>query len=174
MGATPIAQKTKELIAIKTTTAAGLCEEMGKAVDAISRKAYEIFERTGRLIGHDLENWFKAEAEIFHPIHLSVTESDDSISVTAEVPGFNEKELQLTIEPNRLTISGKRETSREEKNGRAVYSENCSNEIFRVVDLPAEVDATQATATLKDGKLRLTMPKVTKAQAAQIRPQAAA
>jgi HSP20 family molecular chaperone IbpA len=47
-----------------------------------------------------------------------INESDESISVKAEVPGFNEKELQVTMEPNRLAISGKRESSKEEKKGR--------------------------------------------------------
>jgi HSP20 family protein len=174
MAATAVVQKTKEPIAVKATTATGFFEEMGKTLDAISRKAFEIFEGNGRLIGHDLENWFKAEADLFHPVHLNVTESDDSIEVKAEVPGFNENELQVTMEPNRLTICGKRETSKEEKKGKTVYSEKCSNEIFRVVDLPAEVDTSKVTATLKNGTLELTMPKAPKAQAVPIRPQAAA
>jgi HSP20 family protein len=173
MGATAVVQKTKEPVAIKTITTAGFFEEMGETIDAISRRAFEIFEGDGRLIGHDLENWFKAEAELFHPVHLNVTESDDSISVKAEVPGFNENELQVTMEPDRLTISGKRETSKEEKKGKTVYSEKCSNEVFRVVGLPSEVDTDKVTATLKDGTLELTMPKAAKARAIQIRPQAA-
>jgi len=174
MVATAVVQKTKEPITVKANTPAGFFEEMGKTLDAISRRAFEIFEGNGRLIGHDLENWFKAEAELFHPVHLNITESDDSIEVKAEVPGFNENELQVTMEPNRLTICGKRETSKEEKKGKTVYSEKCSNEIFRVVDLPAEVDTSRVTATLKNGTLGLTMPKAQKAQAAPIRPQAAA
>jgi hypothetical protein len=73
MGATAVVQKTKEPVAIKTITTAGFFEEMGETIDAISRRAFEIFEGNGRLIGHDLENWFKAEAELFHPVHLNVT-----------------------------------------------------------------------------------------------------
>lgn len=73
-----------------------------------------------------------------------------------------------------MTISGKRETSKEEKKGKTTYSETCSNEVFRVVDLPVEVDTDRATATLKDGILQLTMPKAAKARTVQIRPQAAA
>ncbi len=72
-----------------------------------------------------------------------------------------------------MTISGKRETSKEEKKGKTTYSETCSNEVFRVVDLPVEVDTDRATATLKDGILQLTMPKAAKARTVQIRPQAA-
>ena len=90
------------------------------------------------------------------------------------VPGFNEKELQVTMEPNRLTIFGKRESSKEEKKGKTTYSETCSNEVFRVVDLSIEVDTEKVTATVKDGILQLTMPKAGEARNVQIRPQASA
>jgi HSP20 family protein len=165
MGATAVVQKSKEPIAVATATGEGFHEEMHKAFDTISRRAFEIFESNGCLFGHDIEDWFKAENELFHPVHLDITESDESISVKAEVPGFNEKDLKVTVEPSRLTISGKRESNIEEKKGRTAYSETCSNELFRVVALPAEVDTGKVAATLKDGVLLLTMPKAAKAGA---------
>lgn len=170
---TAIVQKEKPGVAVKTTTPEDLLKQMFEAFDVISRKAFEIFESNGRLVGHDVEDWFKAEKELFHPVHFEVTESDNSISVKAEVPGFNEKDLQVTTEPNRLTISGKRGSSKEEKKGKTTYSETCSNEVFRVVDLPVEVDTEKVTATLKDGVLQLTMPKAAKARPVPIKAQAA-
>ena len=166
-------QKANEPIAIRTATTEGSLEDVQKAFDAISRRAFEIFESNGRAIGHDGEDWLKAESELFHPVHLDITESEESISVKAEVPGFNEKELQVTAEPNRLTISGKRESSKEEKKGKSVYTETCSSEIFRVVALPAEIDTGKVAARLKDGVLQLTMAKAAKSGAVAIRPQAA-
>jgi HSP20 family protein len=80
----------------------------------------------------------------------------------------------VTMEPSRLTISGKHESSREEKKGKTVYSEACAKEVFRVVELPTEVDTEKVTATLKDGILLLTMPKAAKARTVPIRPQTAA
>jgi HSP20 family protein len=94
--------------------------------------------------------------------------------VKAEVPGFSYRDLEVTMEPSRLTISGKRESSKEEKKGKTVYSETCSNEIFRVVELPAEVDTGKATATLKDGILQLSVPKAAKARSVPIRTQSVA
>lgn len=164
----------KEGIAIKTTTPKSFLNQMQEAVDAISRRAFEIFRGNGSLFGHDVEDWLQAEKELFHPIHLDINESDNSISVKVEVPGFNEKELQVTMEPGRLTISGKHESSKEEKKGKTVYSEVCAKEVFRVVELPAEVDTEKVTATLKDGILQLTMPKSVKARTVPIRPPAAA
>jgi len=166
-------QKAKEQIAVKATTTERFFQDVQKAFDAISRRAFEIFESNGRMVGYDIEDWLKAEKELFHPVHLDMTETDESVLVGAEVPGFSEKELEVTVEPTHLTISGKRESNKEEKKGKSVYSETCSSEIFRSVALPAEVDTGKVTATLKDGILQLTMPKAAKPEAIQIRPQVA-
>jgi HSP20 family protein len=90
---------------------------MTEVFDAISRRAFELFENNGRAFGHDVEDWFKAEKELLHPVPIHVTETGESVEVKAEVPGFNEKELEVNVEPRRLTITGKRETSKEEKKG---------------------------------------------------------
>jgi HSP20 family molecular chaperone IbpA len=66
----------------------------------------------------------------------------------AEVPGFNDKELQVTAEAGRLTISGKRESSKKEKKSKTECSEPCSNEVLRVVELAAEVNTENVAATL--------------------------
>jgi len=66
----------------------------------IARRAYEIFETNGREFGRDLENWFRAERELLHPVPLNITESDSSLELKAEVPGFTEKELEIGVEPS--------------------------------------------------------------------------
>ena len=93
------------------------------------------------------------------------------MELKAEVPGFSEKELEVNLESRRLTISGKRETAKEEKKNKTVYSETCSNQILRVVDLPAEVETEKATAVLKNGVLELNLPKSTKARSIRVAPK---
>jgi len=126
---------------------------------AIARRAFEIFEGKGRWPGRELDDWLRAESELLHPMHLELMESDNHVTVRAEVPGFSAKELEINVEPRRLTISGKRETKDEAKKGSTVYSELCAGEILRVVDLPTEVDISNAAATLKDGILNIKMTK---------------
>jgi len=72
-----------------------------------------------------------------------------------------------------VTISGKRRTSKGEKKGKRVYSETGCDQILRVLDLPAEVETDKVTATLKNGVLALTMPKVAKSRSIRIQAKAA-
>ena len=148
-------------------------DQIQDTFNALSRRAYEIFEGNGRAFGRDWEDWFQAERELLHPVHVSIEEFDDSFAVKAEVPGFSEKELEINLEPRRLTITGKREAKKEEKKGKTVYAERCCDEILRMVDLPAEVETDKVNATLKNGVLEFTLPKVAKAHTVHIRPKAA-
>ena len=139
-------------------------EQFDRIYDKIARRAFEIFDKSGHLFGNDLNDWFKAESELLHPVKLNISETNEAVNVEAEVPGFSEKDLEVRLEPRRLTISGKRETNGERKKGKAVWQEHRSNEILRVVDLPAEVETDKVTATLKNGMLELAIPKTAKAQ----------
>jgi HSP20 family protein len=150
-----------------------LFDQIEDTFNFLTRRAYEIFESNGRTFGRDLENWLRAEKELLHPVAVNITESDEGFEVKAEVPGFNEKEIEIGVEPSRLTITGKRETKKEEKKGKTVCAESRSDQILRMVDLPAEIDTDKVTATLKNGVLELTLPKVAKAQPLRIHPKAA-
>ena len=166
-------QVAKEPTALMPLTFEAMVDRMGAMFDAVSRRAYDIFERNGRMLGREWEDWFQAERELFHPVHVHVAESDNSLEVKAEVPGFSDKELEINVEPRRVIITGKRETAKEEKKGKTVYSEACSDHLMRIIHLPVEVEAEKATATLKNGILELSMPKAAKARTIRIQPKAA-
>jgi HSP20 family protein len=171
MGEATAVKRGEEPSALRILEPKALFERMNEVFDAISRRAFEIFEGRGRMPGRDLEDWFQAEADMLHPTHVNITESDDALQVGAEVPGFNEKQLEISVEPRRLTIAGKKESEKEQKKGKTVYAEKCSSEIFRVVDLPVDVEADKVTATLKNGVLEMTMPKAAKAGTSRIQPK---
>ena len=166
-------QLAKEPATLAPLTFEGMVDRMNAMFDAISRRAYDIFESNGRPLGRDLEDWFQAERELFHPVHVQIAESDQSLEIKAEVPGFSEKELEISVEPRRLVITGKRESSKEEKKGKTVYSETCSDQIMRIVHLPGEVEVEKVTATLKNGMLAVSMPKVASKGTIKIQPKAA-
>jgi HSP20 family protein len=146
---------------------------MEQLYDSIARRAFEIFENNGRWTGHDLSDWLQAESELLHPLHLAIAESDDSLNVKAEVPGFAADELDVQVEGNRLSISGKHESTEQTSKGKTIYSERCANEVFRTVELPAEVDNSKINATLKDGILNIDLPKAPHAKSMRVEPKTA-
>ena len=89
------------------------------------------------------------------------------------MPGFSTKELEINVEPNKLTIAGKHEAQEETKKGKTIYSERCAKEILRVVDLPAEVGSSKVSAMLKDGILNIELPKAAHAKRVRIEPKTA-
>jgi HSP20 family protein len=164
-------QLAKEPTALKPF-ASDFFERAQSIFDEISRRAYEIFEGRGQLFGRDLEDWFQAERELLHPVHVQVSEAADALEIKAEVPGFNEKELSVNVEPNRLVIAGKRDRKTEQTKGKTIYSEICQNEMMRVIELSAEVETEKVTATLTNGILELRLPKTAKAIGVRVEPKA--
>ena len=159
------AQSTGSLRVVEPQT---LFERMNRIHDEISRRAFDLFQRDGSL-GRDLENWFNAEQQLIHPAHINICDSDNALHVQAEVPGFEPNEIEISLEPTRLTISGKKESIQEQQHkAKLVYKELCSTELLRVIDLPAEVDPDKTKATLKNGVLELEMPKSAKSQGKRV------
>lgn len=143
-------------IVIRTT---GLSVEAKEMLDAIARRAYELFEAKGRLIGHDLENWSEAESELFEPTRVDVKESPEGLTVLADVRRFAAKELEVDLEPRRVTIIGKHQSHAERKTDTSYSSENCSTRLLRSLWLPVEIDTHHASARLKKGILELDVKK---------------
>ena len=165
-------QTTLETVPVKADAPQDLLERVQKAYEEIANRAFFIFKDDG-IFGNDLDNWLKAETELLRPMRVKITEADGAVNIEAEVPGFKPKDLEVTLEPHRLIISGKRETKEESTTGKAIYKEQSSNEILRAIPLPFEVEAAKATATLKNGMLELHAPKSAKATTAKVQVQAA-
>ena len=79
--------------------------------------------------------------------------------VRAEVPGFSSKDIEISVEPCCLSITGKRETIKEEMNAKVICLESCADHIFRTLDLPSDIDTSRVRTTLKDGILTVDLPK---------------
>jgi HSP20 family protein len=165
-------QPAKTSAVERQTETENVFDRMQQAYDSIEKRAFEIFNDHGKSFGRDLSDWLQAESEILHPVHLEIAETDEALTVRAEVPGFTTKELDIRVEGNRLTIAGKHESKEESTKGKTVYSERCAKEIFRSVDLPSAVDGSKVNATLKDGVLNLELPKALHAKSVRIEPKA--
>jgi HSP20 family protein len=148
-------------------------KQMEEIFSKIARRAHELFESDGTRFGHDLDNWFRAESELLHPVHMEINETENNFMVNAEVPGFTEKDLDISIEGRTLKISGERDSSKEEKTGKRVFSKHCADEILKIVELPADVDADKVKAMLPNGMLEFELPKAVPARKVKIETKAA-
>ena len=160
-------------VPVKAIEPQNLFDQFDQLHDSIAHRAFEIFEDNGRVFGRDLENWLRAQSELLHSVPVNMAETDDALTIQAEVPGFTAKELEIQLEPRQLTISGTRQTSEEKRQGKAVYQEQCSNQILRVIDLPVDIDTAKTTATLKNGMLEVQMPKSATAKTTRVEVKAA-
>lgn len=148
-------------------------ERMSHLYDTISRRAFELFEKDGRVDGHHLRHWLEAERELLHTVHVRMEETDEEFLVQAELPGFTASDIEVSVEPRRLIITGKRESKQENKQGGTVYTEQCSDEIFRTMELPVDVNIAKVAATVKDGVLTVHLPKSAATRSIGVEPQAA-
>jgi len=91
----------------------------------------------------------------------------ESLVVTAELPGIGEKDLQISANQDGVTISGERKV--ETPKGWSVHrQERPGYKFSRSFAFPCKVDTEKASATLKDGILTLSVPKVPEAQPRRI------
>ena len=110
-------QTALEPTALKWVEPETVFDRISQIHDSIARRAFELFEGDDQKFGRELDHWFKAEAELLRPVHVQISESGDAVEVQAEVPGFSPKEMEVSVESGRITISGKKESTEERKKG---------------------------------------------------------
>jgi len=139
--------------------------------NAVMRHVYEFF--TPFAGPREFEGWFEGEYE-YRPVPVEFSETEDGFLLKAEVPGFEEKDVEVHVEPWRVYVTGKlSETTPEPKKGKILYSERISKKIARWFELPAEIDPEKVKATLHKGVLEITLLKAQPAKRVPIQVKAA-
>ena len=90
---------------------------------------------------------------------IDVAETKDDIIVTAEVPGLNKDDINISIQENILTLRGEKKQSKEQKDENLHRVERIYGSFQRSFTLPTLVDSTKVNASYKDGVLRIVLPK---------------
>lgn len=99
----------------------------------------------------------------FNP-RVDVSESDKAITVSAELPGLDENDIEVSLAHNVLTISGEKKEEKEDKGKNYYRMERSYGSFRRAVPLPAEVETDKVDAKFKKGVLTVTLPKTVEAQ----------
>jgi HSP20 family protein len=90
---------------------------------------------------------------------FDVKETKDAYLFKADLPGIKDRDLEVTMTGNRLTISGKRDAEKEEKSERYYTYERSYGSFTRSFTLPDGADSEHLTASLEQGVLSITVPK---------------
>jgi HSP20 family molecular chaperone IbpA len=110
---------------------------------------------------------FTRARRVFMP-RADIFETADAIVLVADMPGVDEKGVDITLEKNVLTISGHVEPEKVAENARLAYEEYEVGDYQRVFTLSDEVDREHIEAALKNGVLRVTLPKAGAAKTKKI------
>lgn len=105
---------------------------------------------------------------------MDMSETEKEIEITAELPGLEEKDVQLNVADNVLTIRGEKKNQREEKEKDYHLLERSYGSFTRSVELPAGVDLDSIKAVISKGVLKVTVPKPAPSQTKKIEVKTAA
>lgn len=99
-----------------------------------------------------------ARAEGFLP-RVNVVESDREVCVTAELPGMDEKDVEVTVSRGMLTLRGEKKAETEDRSGGRYRYERSYGTFHRTIPLPAGVAEKKASAEFRKGVLTVRLPK---------------
>lgn len=133
----------------------------------LSSQMQNLFDTLATPAGGDALKW----TGVFPLLNLS--EDENSLYVTAELPGIAAEELIVVVENDKLTIRGERKIQEQDKQINFHRQERESGYFRRVLSLPVKVEADKVTAVTQDGILEITLPKSLEAKPRQIAVQAA-
>ena len=133
---------------------ADILDRMNETDGLIAERAYEIYQSRGGEHGSDQDDWFRAEQEILHPLAIERNVTDGALRLTAQVPGFDAKDLEVAIGHRRAVICGVHSDSNQPADTRRK-----DKKVMRIVDLPFDVDPVTASATLQSGTLQVVLPR---------------
>lgn len=103
---------------------------------------------------------------------VDISENNNQIKVKADLPGVTEKDIELTLENNILTIRGKREEEKETKEDNYYSRERIYGTFMRQVQIPKRVNPDSVKAKFKNGVLEVVMDKAEEEKSKKIAIQA--
>ncbi|MBN1801798.1 MAG: Hsp20/alpha crystallin family protein [Candidatus Lokiarchaeota archaeon] len=96
---------------------------------------------------------------LFRTPLANITDEGDHFNLTAELPGLEKGDLEITIHDGMLEIKGEKKTETEEKDKGYIRKEYSSSSYYRSFAVPENVEEEKINATLEKGVLKLILPK---------------
>lgn len=92
-------------------------------------------------------------------LRLNLAESENDVTLTAELPGVDPKDVEISVTDNMLTLSGEKKQEKEEKKRNYHYVERSFGSFRRSIQLPSSVNPNKVEAAYKNGVLTVTLQK---------------
>jgi HSP20 family protein len=105
---------------------------------------------------------------------MDVAETDKDIEITAELPGLEEKDVQINVADNVLTIRGEKKAEKEQKDKNYRLVERSYGSFERSLELPDGVNVDAIKASIDKGVLKVVVPKPAPAQVKKVEVKSAA
>lgn len=138
-------------------------------LDALRREIDRLFDDYGNDFWRrplrtfaDFQPFWAQKAALAPAVDLA--ESEKAFEITAELPGMDEKNIEVNVVNGGLVIKGEKKEEKEEKSKDLFVSERRFGSFERYFQLPAGVDAEKIEASFKKGVLTVTLPKKPEAQ----------
>lgn len=94
-----------------------------------------------------------------------VVETEGGVEVTVELPGLDEKDIEVNLSDEAVTIKGEKKLERKDEKKGYYISERSYGSVYRSIPLPAGVDADKAEASFRNGVLTVRLPQRPEAKA---------
>jgi HSP20 family protein len=104
---------------------------------------------------------------------IDMIDEKDEVVLRADLPGLDDKDIEVTVQDGAVTIRGERKEEKEEKKEHYYYSERSYGAFARTLMLPAGVEADKVKATFSKGVLEVHLPKAKEAKGRKIEIKAA-
>jgi HSP20 family protein len=150
-----------------------ILDETTEMQDRIMRRAYDIFEKNGRLHGRDLDHWLQAERELLWKPAVELREADGEFVLEAAVSGVNPEGIEIEVTPDDVVLKADTHHEHEEKNDTVHICEFASGKMYRSIHLPKKINPDKVKAEFKNGFLRLTAEVAAETRAKKIKTEAA-
>jgi len=135
------------------------------SLDGLRREMDRLFDEFGRGFGFpsrwsmpDIEPFWRTTGRGIEPV-VDVVEQSDKYEITAELPGLDEKNIEVNLSNGSLIITGEKKEEKEEKDANYHMSERRYGSFQRSFRLPDGVDSEKIEASFKNGVLTVSLPK---------------
>jgi len=129
------------------------------ALDAIRRRAFELFEARGHAPGRDVDDWLQAEKDVLFVAHVEVNESETAFRMTIAVPGFDADDIDVVVLPKELLVEAKAEMRLEPRRDCMRAGALEPRILYRRFDLAMPIETDLVTARVDEGSLTIDAPK---------------